>query len=214
LPERRPRATIDGDRVRMTATRRSGGASVFAGLPARYDRLAYSCRSARSPLRRRAGHAAAAARTASSTCGPAGGHRPGVAAGPAPMWLVSTSTSRCSGRAWPMCAGRPAGPGRLANARADDLPFADGTFDAVTSLLLRYVDDPAATIVEMARCLRLAGRSPAWSSSCRRSLLAGVVVVLHPPGLRCSAASRGRAGMTWAGSRPEHLRALSAAPSR
>src|SRR5260370_151629 len=47
---------------------------------------------------------------------------------------------------------------RLAVARADDLPFADGTFDAVTfSYLLRYVDDPAATVEEMARCLRPGG---------------------------------------------------------
>jgi demethylmenaquinone methyltransferase/2-methoxy-6-polyprenyl-1,4-benzoquinol methylase len=38
------------------------------------------------------------------------------------------------------------------------LPFADSTFDAVTfSYLLRYVDDPAATIAEMARCLRPGG---------------------------------------------------------
>jgi demethylmenaquinone methyltransferase / 2-methoxy-6-polyprenyl-1,4-benzoquinol methylase len=38
------------------------------------------------------------------------------------------------------------------------LPFADATFDAVTfSYLLRYVDDPAATIAEMARCLRPGG---------------------------------------------------------
>ena len=47
---------------------------------------------------------------------------------------------------------------RLAAGRADQLPFADATFDAVTfSYLLRYVDDPAATIAEMARCLRPGG---------------------------------------------------------
>ena len=47
---------------------------------------------------------------------------------------------------------------RLAGGRADQLPFADATFDAVTfSYLLRYVDDPAATIAEMARCLRPGG---------------------------------------------------------
>jgi demethylmenaquinone methyltransferase/2-methoxy-6-polyprenyl-1,4-benzoquinol methylase len=47
---------------------------------------------------------------------------------------------------------------RLAAGRADQLPFADATFDAMTfSYLLRYVDDPAATIAEMARCLRPGG---------------------------------------------------------
>jgi demethylmenaquinone methyltransferase/2-methoxy-6-polyprenyl-1,4-benzoquinol methylase len=55
---------------------------------------------------------------------------------------------------------RPGGRGRvrLAVGRADDLPFPDATFDAVTfSYLLRYVDDPAATVAEMARCLRPGG---------------------------------------------------------
>jgi demethylmenaquinone methyltransferase/2-methoxy-6-polyprenyl-1,4-benzoquinol methylase len=47
---------------------------------------------------------------------------------------------------------------RLAAGRADELPFPDATFDAVTfSYLLRYVDDPAATVAEMARCLRPGG---------------------------------------------------------
>src|SRR5436853_616273 len=41
---------------------------------------------------------------------------------------------------------------------ADQLPFPGGAFDAVTfSYLLRYVDDPAATVAEMARCLRPGG---------------------------------------------------------
>jgi demethylmenaquinone methyltransferase/2-methoxy-6-polyprenyl-1,4-benzoquinol methylase len=47
---------------------------------------------------------------------------------------------------------------RVAAGRADQLPFADATFDAVTfSYLLRYVDSPAATNAEMARCLRPGG---------------------------------------------------------
>jgi len=47
---------------------------------------------------------------------------------------------------------------RVAAGRAGQLPFADATFDAVTfSYLLRYVDDPAATLAEMARCLRPGG---------------------------------------------------------
>jgi demethylmenaquinone methyltransferase/2-methoxy-6-polyprenyl-1,4-benzoquinol methylase len=47
----------------------------------------------------------------------------------------------------------------LVNARAERLPFADGTFDHVTfTYLLRYVDDPAATVGELARVLRPGGR--------------------------------------------------------
>ncbi len=46
----------------------------------------------------------------------------------------------------------------LETARAEDLPFAVGTFDAVSfTYVLRYVDDPAATIAELARALRPGG---------------------------------------------------------
>ena len=43
----------------------------------------------------------------------------------------------------------------LQRARAEDLPFEDASFDAVSfTYLLRYVADPAATLREMARVLR------------------------------------------------------------
>ncbi|MEP6759348.1 MAG: class I SAM-dependent methyltransferase [Actinomycetota bacterium] len=42
--------------------------------------------------------------------------------------------------------------------RAEELPFADGTFDALTvTYLLRYVDDPAETLAELARVVRPGG---------------------------------------------------------
>lgn len=47
---------------------------------------------------------------------------------------------------------------RFALAQAQALPFADETFDALTfTYLLRYVDDPAATLHELARVLRPGG---------------------------------------------------------
>ncbi len=47
----------------------------------------------------------------------------------------------------------------LVNGRAERLPFADATFDHVTfTYLLRYVDDPAATLRELARVLKPGGR--------------------------------------------------------
>ena len=47
---------------------------------------------------------------------------------------------------------------RFLLGRAERLPFADETFDAVTfTYLLRYVDDPAATVAELARVLRPGG---------------------------------------------------------
>jgi demethylmenaquinone methyltransferase/2-methoxy-6-polyprenyl-1,4-benzoquinol methylase len=46
----------------------------------------------------------------------------------------------------------------LRHGRAEELPFADGTFDALTfTYLLRYVDDPAATLRELARVVRSGG---------------------------------------------------------
>jgi demethylmenaquinone methyltransferase/2-methoxy-6-polyprenyl-1,4-benzoquinol methylase len=48
-----------------------------------------------------------------------------------------------------------AGRVRLEQARAEELPFADGSFDALTfTYLLRYVDDPEATMRELARVVR------------------------------------------------------------
>ncbi len=54
--------------------------------------------------------------------------------------------------------GRLAGRVELVEASADSLPFADASFDHLTfTYLLRYVDDPAATLVELARVVRPGG---------------------------------------------------------
>jgi demethylmenaquinone methyltransferase/2-methoxy-6-polyprenyl-1,4-benzoquinol methylase len=46
----------------------------------------------------------------------------------------------------------------LVEASADALPFADGEFDALTfTYLLRYVDDPGATLRELARVVKPGG---------------------------------------------------------
>jgi len=46
----------------------------------------------------------------------------------------------------------------LRDGRAEQLPFADGEFDALTfTYLLRYVDDPTATLRELARVVRSGG---------------------------------------------------------
>jgi demethylmenaquinone methyltransferase/2-methoxy-6-polyprenyl-1,4-benzoquinol methylase len=47
---------------------------------------------------------------------------------------------------------------RLVHGNAERLPFADGEFDALTfTYLLRYVDDPGATLRELARVTRSGG---------------------------------------------------------
>ncbi len=46
----------------------------------------------------------------------------------------------------------------LVEASAESLPFADGAFDHLTvTYLLRYVDDPGATLAELARVVRAGG---------------------------------------------------------
>jgi demethylmenaquinone methyltransferase / 2-methoxy-6-polyprenyl-1,4-benzoquinol methylase len=46
----------------------------------------------------------------------------------------------------------------LVEASAESLPFADASFDALTfTYLLRYVDDPGATLAELARVVRPGG---------------------------------------------------------
>ena len=62
--------------------------------------------------------------------------------------------------------------------RAEELPFPDGAFDALTvTYLLRYVDDPGATLAELARVVRPGGvvsslefgvpPNPAWRACWR-----------------------------------------------
>jgi demethylmenaquinone methyltransferase / 2-methoxy-6-polyprenyl-1,4-benzoquinol methylase len=47
----------------------------------------------------------------------------------------------------------------LREARAEELPFADASFDGLTfTYLLRYVEDPGATMRELARVVRPSGR--------------------------------------------------------
>ncbi|MGH8995134.1 MAG: class I SAM-dependent methyltransferase [Acidimicrobiales bacterium] len=64
----------------------------------------------------------------------------------------------------------------LVEGRAERLPFPDGAFDAMTfTYLLRYVDDPAATLRELARVVKpgghvaslefLAPPSPVWRAA-------------------------------------------------
>jgi demethylmenaquinone methyltransferase / 2-methoxy-6-polyprenyl-1,4-benzoquinol methylase len=64
----------------------------------------------------------------------------------------------------------------LVLGRGEQLPFADGAFDALTfTYLLRYVADPAATVAELARTVRAGGRiasvefavppNPLWHAS-------------------------------------------------
>jgi demethylmenaquinone methyltransferase/2-methoxy-6-polyprenyl-1,4-benzoquinol methylase len=135
---------------------------VFAGLPPRYDRLAWLLSFGQDRRWRRAAVDRVAAR------------QPGrvldVATGPAGVALeVARRTGSTvagidlnepmlrRGRDNVLAEGRT-GQVVLAVGRAERLPFGDETFDAISfSYLLRYVDEPAAVIAEMSRCLRPGG---------------------------------------------------------
>ena len=147
----------DGARLRGEPVARA----VFAGLPRRYDRLAYLLSFGQDRRWRRAvvAHAAAVRPrlVLDVATGPAG-IALAIAAATGAM-VVGIDLNEPMLRAG-LARVRDAGRGRvgLVAGRADELPVASGLFDAVTfSYLLRYVDDPAATIRELARCLRPGG---------------------------------------------------------
>src|SRR5664280_3652450 len=100
---------------------------------------------------------------------------------------------------------------QLVAGRAEQTPFADETFDALTfTYLLRYVDDPQATLIELARLVKPGGAvAPASSSSYRRAGSGGSGGgVTHgscsPPAAGSPAAKRGStsAGSSAPTSRP------------
>jgi demethylmenaquinone methyltransferase/2-methoxy-6-polyprenyl-1,4-benzoquinol methylase len=133
---------------------------VFTGLPPRYDRLAWLLSFGQDRRWRSAVvdcvAAARPARVLDVATGPAGvalaiARRTDAAVVGVdlnePMLREGARNVRRSGRDVTLVAGQ-----------AEQLPFADASFDAVSfSYLLRYVDDPAATLAEMARCLRPGG---------------------------------------------------------
>lgn len=152
----------------MTMPRTSGSLGnqvareVFAGLPPRYERLGWLLSFGQDRRWRRFVVDRIAAgqprRVLDVATGPAG---------------VALAVARCTeatvvgvdlnepmlrqGRRNVQAADRT-GEVVLVLGRAEQLPFPDGCFDAICfSYLLRYVDEPAAAIEEMTRCLRPGG---------------------------------------------------------
>lgn len=188
--------------------------AVFAGLPARYDRLAWLLSFGQDRRWRQAvveRVAAAAPRLVLD-----------VATGPAGVALATTR--RTGARVVGVDLNEPmlrrgaanVGPGDdvvLAVARAEQLPFEDAAFDAVTfSYLLRYVDDPAATLVEMVRCLTPGGTMASLeffvppARGWRLAWRLYVTTVLPVLGLLTGGRSWWRVGRFLSTSIPEHYR--------
>jgi demethylmenaquinone methyltransferase / 2-methoxy-6-polyprenyl-1,4-benzoquinol methylase len=142
---------------------------LFAPLPARYDRLAEVLSMGQNGRWRRA----MVDRIVAS--GPQGNGEGGpvildVAAGTAGVSIQLARRTPASvigidlteqmlrqGRRNVAAAGQADRVGLVAG-RAEQLPFADATFDALTfTYLLRYVDDPQATLAELARVVKPGG---------------------------------------------------------
>jgi demethylmenaquinone methyltransferase/2-methoxy-6-polyprenyl-1,4-benzoquinol methylase len=135
---------------------------LFDGLPARYDRLAEVLSFGQNGRWRRAMVDAVVASSPRSVLD--------VATGPAgvALQIAARTSARVTGVdiTAPMLrtgaanvAGSPlAGRVDLLLARAEQLPFPDGTFDALTfTYLLRYVAAPAATLQELVRVVKPGG---------------------------------------------------------
>ncbi len=151
-----------GSRDDRSATKRHA-LELFSGLPQRYDLLSELLSFGQDPRWRRA---------LVDAVDPRAGERVlDVATGTGLVATELLSRSACT------VVGLDQSPEMLAAARArfaaagvgarielvegeaERLPFADASFDALTfTYLLRYVDDPAATVRELARVLRPGGR--------------------------------------------------------
>jgi demethylmenaquinone methyltransferase/2-methoxy-6-polyprenyl-1,4-benzoquinol methylase len=140
--------------------RKQEALELFRGLPRRYDLLSSALSFGQDPRWRRALVDAAApvpgARVLDVATGTGMVAAELLARGDCTVVGIDQSEQMlASARA------RFAGDARveLIEGQAERLPFADADFDALTfTYLLRYVDDPAATMRELARVVRPGGR--------------------------------------------------------
>jgi demethylmenaquinone methyltransferase/2-methoxy-6-polyprenyl-1,4-benzoquinol methylase len=135
---------------------------LFRGLPRRYDLLSAALSFWQDPRWRRALVSAVAPR--------AGDRVLDVATGTGMVAAELLARTACSvvgidqsadmlAAARMRFADRDSSRVQLLEGEAEALPFADASFDALTfTYLLRYVDDPRATVGELSRVLRPGGR--------------------------------------------------------
>jgi demethylmenaquinone methyltransferase/2-methoxy-6-polyprenyl-1,4-benzoquinol methylase len=159
------RASSDATGVASTeqsSPRKREALELFSGLPRRYDELSAALSFWQDPRWRRALVSAVAPRDGQRVLD--------VATGTGMVAAELLARADCS------VVGIDQSPQMLAAARArfahldparveliegeaERLPFDDASFDALTfTYLLRYVDDPAATVRELARVVRPGGR--------------------------------------------------------
>jgi demethylmenaquinone methyltransferase / 2-methoxy-6-polyprenyl-1,4-benzoquinol methylase len=147
-----------------TSPRKSHAREMFAALPDRYDELATALSFWQDPRWRRAAvervEARADDRVLDVACGTGMVARELIG-----RWgcrvVGLDQSAEMLGRAESKRAADPLLAERLSlvEGEAEKLPFGDAEFDHLTfTYLLRYVDDPAATLQELARVVKPGGR--------------------------------------------------------
>ena len=145
-------------------TRKQHALALFAGLPRHYDRVGAALSFGQDPRWRAAMVAALDARPGERVLDVATGtgmvardlvRRYGVEV----VGLDQSPQMLAAARARLARSPELAARVTLLEGQAERLPFADGEFDHLTfTYLLRYVDDPAATLRELARVVKPGGR--------------------------------------------------------
>jgi demethylmenaquinone methyltransferase/2-methoxy-6-polyprenyl-1,4-benzoquinol methylase len=156
--------TDPGSSAISTSARKRHALGLFAGLPARYDRMGAVLSFGQDPRWRRAlvtglapaptervlDVATGTAMVAAELVRQGGCHVVGLDQS---EQMLGAARERLSHH--PALAQRV----QLVTGQAERLPFADGEFDALTfTYLLRYVDDRDATMRELARVVKPGGR--------------------------------------------------------
>ncbi|MGH2925595.1 MAG: class I SAM-dependent methyltransferase [Solirubrobacterales bacterium] len=183
---------------RVASERKHGALELFAGIDRRYDFAGALLSFGQDPRWRREMVRAVAARPGDRVLDVATGTglvaRRLVASYGCSVVGIDQSAAMLSG-ARRALARRPELASRieLVQGEAERLPFADGEFDHLTfTYLLRYVDDPAATLAELARVVKPGGRiaslefglpdPPVWRPLWRLYTRAGLPILGRPFG--------------------------------
>jgi demethylmenaquinone methyltransferase / 2-methoxy-6-polyprenyl-1,4-benzoquinol methylase len=162
MPGDAPSLLAAGAPASQPSPRKREALELFSGLPSRYDALSAALSFGQDPRWRRALVRALAPQPGARVLDVATGTGL-VAAELLARFQVSVvgvdQSPEMLARARSRFAAVADGSVELIEAQAEALPFAAQSFDAVTfTYLLRYVDDPAATMRELARVLRPGGR--------------------------------------------------------